>query len=60
MQTILMRELSFSSVTENRVVEFNQEVSAGWQYEANVTNITHAMYGYTPNMDVETPDFFSL
>jgi hypothetical protein len=47
-------------IPENGVVEFSQKVSATGQYEANVTNITHAAYGYTPDMDVDNPDFFSL
>jgi hypothetical protein len=45
---------------ENGEVEFSQKVSATGEYKANVTNITHAAYGYTPDMDVDNPDFFSL
>ena len=51
---------SFSGVTENGVVEFTQKVTASGQYQAEVTNITHGDYGYTPEMDVDNPDFYSV
>lgn len=50
----------FSGVTENGVVEFTQKVTSAGEYQAEVTNITHGTYGYTPDMDVDNPDFYSV
>ena len=30
------------------------------EYQAEVTNITHGVYDYTPEMDVDNPDYFSI
>jgi hypothetical protein len=53
---------SFSGVTANGVVEFTQRVVVTYTgpYEAHVTDITHDEYDYTPEMDVDNPDYFSI
>jgi hypothetical protein len=58
--TATQESWSFSGLTENGVVEFKQKVAAAGEYEAEVTNITHDAYGYTPEMDVDNPDTFGL
>ena len=49
-----------SGVTVNGVVEFKVKVLGMLHgtYEAHITNITHDVYEYAPEMDVDNPDTY--
>jgi len=52
---------SFSDVTDaNGQVTFNLFKAPSGNYEAKVTDITHATYTYDASMDVDNPDYYTI
>lgn len=52
---------SFSGTTDaNGQVTFNVFKPPSGNYEAKVTDMTHATYTYAPSMDVDNPDYYTL
>ena len=50
----------FSGVTDtNGQVEFGAKVTAG-DFKAEVTGIVHSIYSYTPELDVDNPDYYTI
>jgi hypothetical protein len=49
-----------SGITDsNGQVEFGEKVGPG-DYKAEVTDITHSTYIYTPVLDVDNPDYYTI
>jgi len=52
---------TYSGITDsNGQVTFTQKVTSTGNYKAEVTDITHSTYTYTPSLDVDNPDYYTL